>query len=100
MSSSEHYLFEELAPPPLSERARAKDTSCWYAGGCWQRAQKKHLCAEHMWAGQDWTRETVEREDGTSFTYLALRVRPEPSYVSGADLERAALEEQGLKAER
>lgn len=94
-------LFSEVAAPVPSEQpTRAKDTTCWHPGGCWQIARKKHLCEDHMWEGEAWTRETVVAADGTSFSYIALRVMPPPMDVSSADMQRAALEAEGLKAER
>ena len=94
-------LFSEQAAPTLAEQPlKARDTACWYPGGCWNQAAGKHLCEEHKWEGEDWTRETAEGIDGEEFTYIAPKVISPPMQVSQEDLKRAALEEAGEKLER
>lgn len=78
-----------------------RTTLCLHPDGCWQPAKKKHLCDDHMWEGADWTREKATLQDGTEFTYLALKVISPPMIVDDDALKRAAIEEEFLlKKER
>jgi len=93
-------LFAELDGPVTAEtEKRAAPKVCLFKGGCWELAVKHNLCEAHKWQGTDWTRETAIGVDGEEFTYIAMRVLPQPSDVDAWDLKRAALEEIGEKVE-